>query len=67
MFSRRMLIAAILLLVFSCIINGDVVKKGIHFSDDFENGMGKWDFTNPGKIKIIDSGNAEHNCKKCKN
>jgi hypothetical protein len=60
MLSKQMVIAAILLLVLNCIIYGGEVKKGIHFSDDFENGTGKWEFTNPGKIKIIDSGNGGH-------
>ncbi|MCP4151092.1 MAG: hypothetical protein GY757_25330 [bacterium] len=34
--------------------------KSITFKDDFENGTGKWDLTNPHRIRIIDSGQPEH-------
>lgn len=34
--------------------------KEIFFSEDFENGLDKWDLNNPAKLPIIDSGNEEH-------
>lgn len=58
--SKLMLFTAILFVLFNCFIGAGEIKKGIHFYDDFEKGTGKWDFFNPGKFKIIDSGDPAH-------
>lgn len=60
MFSKQLLFAAILLVLFNGIISAGEVKKGIDFNDDFEKGTVKWDLVNPDKIEIIDTGDPKH-------
>lgn len=60
MISKRLILIVTMLVLFNCFVGAVEVKKGIDFYDDFENGTSKWEFTNPGKIKIIDSGNPNH-------
>jgi len=54
----------LMMLIISCtwvtIFSKVTVKKGILFTDDFEKGTVKWDFVNPDKTKIVDSGDPRH-------
>ena len=64
MVPRRLKLLPMIFIVLSFVIapfalTGQTRGK-ISFEDDFETGTGKWDFHNPGKFRIIDSGDPAH-------
>jgi hypothetical protein len=62
MTSKQIKFAAIIIGILWCTgITGMIeAREDINFADDFENGAAKWEFINPHRIKIMDSGDPKH-------